>query len=188
FRASDGRSPRRADSRLGARARLAHRRRRAPDGPLALRRAVCAARPRPRGRPTGAASLARHITQCSVGAPAACSRAAELRGAPPPMSAEVPARMTQTRPASDVLSVDRSSATWRDYYELGKPRVVMLIMFTAIAGIFLATPGFPPVSALVFGTIGIALASSSAAAVNHVLDRRFDVQMARTRNRPLPTG
>ena len=104
------------------------------------------------------------------------------------MSAEVPARMTQTRPASDVLSVDRSSATWRDYYELGKPRVVMLIMFTAIAGIFLATPGFPPVSALVFGTIGIALASSSAAAVNHVLDRRFDVQMARTRNRPLPTG
>ncbi|MDY0066593.1 MAG: heme o synthase [Steroidobacteraceae bacterium] len=96
--------------------------------------------------------------------------------------------MTQTRPASDVLSVDRSSATWRDYYELGKPRVVMLIMFTAIAGIFLATPGFPPVSALVFGTIGIALASSSAAAVNHVLDRRFDVQMARTRNRPLPTG
>jgi protoheme IX farnesyltransferase len=79
-------------------------------------------------------------------------------------------------------------ATWRDYYELGKPRVVMLIMFTAIAGMFLAAPGFPPPAALVFGTLGIALAASSAAAVNHVLDRRFDAQMARTRNRPLPTG
>ena len=79
-------------------------------------------------------------------------------------------------------------ATWRDYYELGKPRVVMLIMFTAIAGMFLAAPGFPPPAALIFGTLGIALAASAAAAVNHVLDRRFDAQMARTRNRPLPTG
>jgi protoheme IX farnesyltransferase len=79
-------------------------------------------------------------------------------------------------------------ATWRDYYELGKPRVVMLIMFTAIAGMFLAAPGVPPPHALLFGTIGIALAASSAAAINHVLDRRFDAQMARTRNRPLPTG
>jgi protoheme IX farnesyltransferase len=80
------------------------------------------------------------------------------------------------------------AASWRDYYELGKPRVVMLIMFTAIAGMFLAAPGLPPLSALLFGSIGIALAASSAAAINHVLDRRFDEQMARTRNRPLPTG
>ena len=80
------------------------------------------------------------------------------------------------------------AASWRDYYELGKPRVVMLIMFTAIAGMFLAAPGLPPLNALIFGTIGIALAASSAAAINHVLDRRFDEQMARTRNRPLPTG
>jgi heme o synthase len=79
-------------------------------------------------------------------------------------------------------------ASWRDYYELGKPRVVMLIMFTAIAGMFLAAPGLPPANALVFGTLGIALAASAAAVVNHVLDRRFDAQMARTRNRPLPTG
>jgi protoheme IX farnesyltransferase len=91
-----------------------------------------------------------------------------------------------------VSSVETSSLqqrpAWRDYYELGKPRVVMLIMFTAIAGMFLAAPGFPPPAALIFGTLGIALAASSAAAVNHVLDRRFDAQMARTRNRPLPTG
>jgi protoheme IX farnesyltransferase len=80
------------------------------------------------------------------------------------------------------------TASWRDYYELGKPRVVMLIMFTAIAGMFLADPGLPPASALIFGTLGIALAASSAAAINHVLDRRLDEQMARTRNRPLPTG
>jgi protoheme IX farnesyltransferase len=86
------------------------------------------------------------------------------------------------------MSSLQQHATWRDYYELGKPRVVMLIMFTAIAGMFLAAPGFPPPAALVFGTLGIALAASAAAAVNHVLDRRFDAQMARTRNRPLPTG
>jgi protoheme IX farnesyltransferase len=82
----------------------------------------------------------------------------------------------------------QQAASWRDYYELGKPRVVMLIMITAIAGMFLATPSFPPVNALIFGTLGIALAASAAAAVNHVLDQRFDEQMARTRNRPLPTG
>jgi protoheme IX farnesyltransferase len=91
-----------------------------------------------------------------------------------------------------VLIVETSSVqqptTWRDYYELGKPRVVMLIMFTAIAGMFLASPAFPPPHALIFGTLGIALAASSAAAINHVLDRRLDAQMARTRNRPLPTG
>jgi heme o synthase len=90
------------------------------------------------------------------------------------------------------ISVQTSSipsrATWRDYYELGKPRVVMLIMFTAIVGMFLAAPSWPPLNALIFGSLGIALAASSAAAINHVLDRRFDAQMARTRNRPLPTG
>jgi heme o synthase len=90
-------------------------------------------------------------------------------------------------PAVQTSSIQRS-ATWRDYYELGKPRVVMLIMFTAIAGMFLAAPGFPPANALVFGTLGIALAASGAAAINHVLDRRLDEQMARTRHRPLPTG
>jgi protoheme IX farnesyltransferase len=82
----------------------------------------------------------------------------------------------------------RPAASWRDYYELGKPRVVMLIVFTAIVGMFLAAPDLPPPQALLFGTLGISLAASSAAAVNHVLDQRFDAQMARTRNRPLPTG
>jgi protoheme IX farnesyltransferase len=79
-------------------------------------------------------------------------------------------------------------ATWRDYYELGKPKVVALIVFTAVVGMFLAVPGMPPWHALLYGTLGIGLAASSAAAINHVVDRRFDEKMARTMNRPIPTG
>jgi protoheme IX farnesyltransferase len=79
-------------------------------------------------------------------------------------------------------------ASWRDYYELTKPRVVMLIVFTAIVGMFLAVPGWPDITALLVGTIGIAFAASSAAVVNQVLDARIDSQMTRTRLRPLPQG
>jgi protoheme IX farnesyltransferase len=77
---------------------------------------------------------------------------------------------------------------WRDFLELTKPKVSLLIVFTAIVGMVLASPGLVPLPALLFGTLGIALASGSAAAFNHVLDRRIDEQMARTRRRPLPTG
>ena len=77
---------------------------------------------------------------------------------------------------------------WRDYYELTKPRVVMLIVFTAVVGMFLSVSGWPDTMAVVFGTIGIAMASSSAAVFNHVLDARIDVLMMRTRGRPLPQG
>ncbi len=91
-------------------------------------------------------------------------------------------------PLASPLQPATGTATWRDYYELGKPRVVFLIVFTAVVGMLLATPGLPPVSALVFGTLGIGLAASAAAAINHVLDRRFDLQMSRTRYRPIPLG
>ncbi len=74
------------------------------------------------------------------------------------------------------------------YYELCKPRVVYLIVFTAVVGMFLAVPGWPPLGALIAGTLGIALAASSAAAINHLLDQRIDAVMARTRDRPLPSG
>ena len=77
---------------------------------------------------------------------------------------------------------------WRDYYELTKPRVVMLIVFTAIVGMFLSVPGWPGAMPVLFGTLGIGLASSSAAVFNHVLDSRIDIQMMRTRGRPLPQG
>jgi protoheme IX farnesyltransferase len=80
------------------------------------------------------------------------------------------------------------SNRWRDYLELTKPKVSLLIVFTAIVGMVLASPGMVPLPALIFGTLGIALASGSAAAFNHVLDRRIDEQMGRTRHRPLPTG
>ena len=76
----------------------------------------------------------------------------------------------------------------REYLELTKPRVVALIAFTAVVGMFLATPGFPPLANFLFGALGIALAAGSAAAFNHVLDRSADAEMARTRARPLPTG
>ena len=78
--------------------------------------------------------------------------------------------------------------SWREFYELGKPRVVALIVFTAVVGMFLAVPGMPPWDKLLFGTLGIGLAASAAAAVNHLLDQRVDAVMFRTRHRPLPTG
>ena len=80
------------------------------------------------------------------------------------------------------------TSRWRDYLELTKPKVTLLIVFTAIVGMVLASPGWVPLTALVFGTAGIAMASGSAAAFNHILDRRIDSQMKRTRGRPLPRG
>jgi protoheme IX farnesyltransferase len=75
-----------------------------------------------------------------------------------------------------------------DYYELCKPRVVMLLVFTAVIGMFLATPGMVPWEPLVFGTLGIGLAASSAAAINQVVDQKIDSAMRRTKARPLPKG
>jgi protoheme IX farnesyltransferase len=74
------------------------------------------------------------------------------------------------------------------YWSLTKPRVVALIVFTAVIGMFLAVPGLPPWSALLFGSLGIWLAAASAAAINHLIDQRIDAVMARTAHRPLPTG
>lgn len=78
--------------------------------------------------------------------------------------------------------------SFHQYLVLCKPRVVVLIVFTAVVGMFLAVPGWPPVSALLAGTLGIGLAASSAAAINHLLDQATDARMKRTRNRPLATG
>lgn len=93
-------------------------------------------------------------------------------------------------------SSSSSSAAYRptlsqrltDYYELCKPRVVLLIVFTAMVGMFLATPGMVPIGALVFGTLGIGLMAASAAAVNQMIDVQADSRMKRTRQRPLVTG
>ena len=79
-------------------------------------------------------------------------------------------------------------ARWRDYCSLTKPRVVQLLVFTAIVGMFLAVPGMVPWDILLFGSLGIGFSAASGAAVNHVLDQRLDAEMVRTRDRPLPTG
>ena len=81
-----------------------------------------------------------------------------------------------------------SVLSWKNYYTLCKPNVVAEMLFTAVVGMLLAVPGIPPIEPFIFGTIGIALAASSAAAVNHFIDRKADAQMSRTENRPLPTG
>jgi protoheme IX farnesyltransferase len=89
---------------------------------------------------------------------------------------------------NDPLIAVLARLRWREYLALTKPKVSLLIVFTAIVGMVLASPGMVPLPALVFGTLGIAMASASAAALNHILDRRIDKQMARTRRRPLATG
>ena len=81
-----------------------------------------------------------------------------------------------------------SSATWRDYYEMTKPNVVMLLLLTALVGMCLATPSWVDWQTLVLGLAGIGLLSSSAAVINHVVDHKIDSQMARTYNRPVARG
>ncbi len=90
--------------------------------------------------------------------------------------------------SSASLTRPRLTRRLNDYYELCKPRVVSLIVFTAMVGMFLATPGMVPMPALIFGTLGIGLMASAAAAVNQLLDRQIDARMARTCGRPLVTG
>lgn len=81
-----------------------------------------------------------------------------------------------------------ATAKARDFLELCKPRVVALIVFTSLVGSFLAVPGMPPLDKVLLGFAGVWLAASSAAALNHLIDRRADAEMTRTRFRPLPTG
>jgi len=79
-------------------------------------------------------------------------------------------------------------ATWRDYLELTKPRVVALMILTALIGMCMAVPGFVPWQPLVLGNLGIALCAGAAATINHLVDERIDQQMSRTRSRPVATG
>ncbi|MFT5395113.1 MAG: protoheme IX farnesyltransferase [Gammaproteobacteria bacterium] len=88
----------------------------------------------------------------------------------------------------DQSLTDASAVGWQDYLALCKLKVVSLIVFTAIVGMFLATPGMVPWDVLVYGTIGIGLAACSAAAINHIVDHKIDSIMARTNSRPLPKG
>lgn len=82
----------------------------------------------------------------------------------------------------------KQAASWRDYYEMCKPRVVMLMVLTSMVGMFLAVPGMVPLDVLILGNLGIALVASSGAVVNHLIDRKVDAVMRRTINRPMPQG
>jgi len=77
---------------------------------------------------------------------------------------------------------------FNSYLELCKPRVVLLIVFTALVGMLLAVPGWPPLDKLAWGLLGIGLAAAAAAAINHWADQKADAIMLRTQHRPLPSG
>lgn len=79
-------------------------------------------------------------------------------------------------------------ATWRDYLEMCKPRVVVLMLLCAVVGMILATPGTVPLDLVLSASLGIALVAGSAAVVNHVADQHIDAKMARTESRPVATG
>ncbi len=93
---------------------------------------------------------------------------------------------SQIKPAESLFS--HSLLHWRDYLEITKPKVVLLLVFTALVGMALAVPLWLPLQETFFGLLGIGLASSSAAAINHVIDQRSDAIMKRTENRPIPQG
>jgi protoheme IX farnesyltransferase len=80
------------------------------------------------------------------------------------------------------------AASWRDYKELTKPNVVLLMILTSAIGMFMAVPGMVPLDILVLGNLGIALCAGAAAAVNHLVDQRVDQKMSRTHNRPIAQG
>lgn len=82
----------------------------------------------------------------------------------------------------------RTTASWKDYVTLTKPRVVLLMLLTALIGMQLACDHFIPFTTLVFANIGIALASASAAVINQCVDRHIDAKMQRTQHRPLVSG
>lgn len=82
----------------------------------------------------------------------------------------------------------QAGASWRDYLELTKPKVVALMLITSAIGMLLSTPGAIAWQVLILGNLGIAFCAGSAAAINHVVDRRIDVHMARTQRRPLAQG
>ncbi|MCP4078248.1 MAG: protoheme IX farnesyltransferase [Gammaproteobacteria bacterium] len=85
-----------------------------------------------------------------------------------------------------VVEANIANVTWKTYLALCKPRVVLLIVFTAVAGMLLASATSPPWSTIFFAILGIGLAAAAGAAANHWVDRRIDAIMARTQNRPLP--
>ena len=82
----------------------------------------------------------------------------------------------------------KSLLNWRAYYDITKPKVVALLVLTALVGMSLSVPGGLPWQLLLPAMLGIGLLSSAAAAINHIVDEKIDTIMGRTHNRPLPEG
>jgi protoheme IX farnesyltransferase len=87
-----------------------------------------------------------------------------------------------------IMRLQRNGFNFRSFFLLCKPRVTALIVFTAVIGMFLATPGMVPFGLLLAATVGIGMASGAAAAFNCLIEQKLDAKMARTRGRPLPSG
>jgi len=85
-----------------------------------------------------------------------------------------------------ILTTDQQN--WRDYYELTKPNVVLLMLLTSLIGMLLASPSLVSLDILVLGNLGIGLCAGAAATINHLVDRHVDTKMARTFNRPVAKG
>jgi len=90
--------------------------------------------------------------------------------------------------SNSAVSSVKNRPVWRDYLELCKPRVVALMLLTSLIGMLLSTPGLVPLDVIVLGNLGIALCAGSAATINHLVDRRIDLKMQRTHNRPIAKG
>jgi protoheme IX farnesyltransferase len=86
------------------------------------------------------------------------------------------------------IAWQQTASRVQQFYRLTKPRVVSLIVFTAVIGMFLSVPGVVPLDTLIFATVGIAFVAGAAAAVNCLVEQKIDAVMARTRGRPLPRG
>ena len=87
-----------------------------------------------------------------------------------------------------IAATDTEKTSFRDYLELTKPKVVALMILTSIIGMFLSVPGMVPIDVLILGNVGIALCAGAAAVINHVVDRKIDLKMSRTLNRPVAKG
>lgn len=90
--------------------------------------------------------------------------------------------------SESITEASKEGLEWRDFYELTKPNVVYLMLLTSAIGMFMSTPGVVPLDILIFGNLGIGLCSACGAVVNHLVDQRIDIIMARTHNRPIAQG
>jgi protoheme IX farnesyltransferase len=89
---------------------------------------------------------------------------------------------------TDTTHIILQSPSWRDYLEMCKPRVVLLMLLCTLVGMFLATNEMVPFDVILFGSVGVALVAGSAAALNHLVDANIDSKMARTQHRPFAQG